>query len=94
MMLILLFRPIAGYVNFCPSALANIDDDTLFIIVKHEILHALVNVLLNNLYMLTGTSRHFHQVFFHFGETQMVLRVPTEMSLDFLLKLQKVAGML
>ena len=42
-LLIVLFRPIAGYVNFCPSAFTNTNDDTLFIIVKHEILHALVS---------------------------------------------------
>lgn len=37
-------RPIAGYVNLCPTALAvdGIDDEFLFTVTKHEILHALV----------------------------------------------------
>lgn len=39
---LLFYRPIAGYVNFCPESLANLKDSKLFAVTKHEILHALV----------------------------------------------------
>ena len=36
-------RPIAGYVNFCPSAFtSDASDDFIFDVAKHEIHHALV----------------------------------------------------
>ena len=34
-------RPVAGFVNFCPDALADETDDFIFAVAKHELLHAL-----------------------------------------------------
>ena len=35
-------RPVSGFVNFCPTAIANnADDEFLFGVTKHEILHAI-----------------------------------------------------
>ena len=41
------YRPIAGSVNFCPSAFdGGKTDDFVFTVAKHELLHALVSHLL------------------------------------------------
>ena len=38
------YRPIAGYINYCPGKLSDDDDDDfLLAVAKHEMLHALVN---------------------------------------------------
>lgn len=34
-------RPISGFVNFCPDAIAEEDDDFIFSVTKHEVLHAI-----------------------------------------------------
>ena len=34
-------QPVAGFVNFCPDALADRTDDFIFAVAKHELLHAL-----------------------------------------------------
>ena len=34
-------RPIAGYINFCPTALEAADDDYVYSVAKHEMMHAL-----------------------------------------------------
>ena len=34
-------RPIAGYINFCPTTLEGQDNAYLFSVAKHEMLHAL-----------------------------------------------------
>ena len=34
-------RPVAGFVNFCPDALADETEDFIFAVAKHELLHAL-----------------------------------------------------
>ena len=34
-------RPVAGFINFCPDALADETDDFIFAVAKHELLHAL-----------------------------------------------------
>ena len=36
-------RPIAGHVNFCSSQLIGKNDDFIFAVAKHEVLHALVS---------------------------------------------------
>ena len=34
-------RPIAGYINFCPSAIEGEDNAFVFSVAKHEMFHAL-----------------------------------------------------
>ena len=43
---IYLFRPIAGYANFCPLVIDSASDESMITIAKHELLHALVSLLM------------------------------------------------
>ena len=41
-----LIRPIVGYANFCPLAIVSVSDESMITIAKHELLHALVSLLM------------------------------------------------
>ncbi len=36
-------RPIAGYINFCPSPFADLTDDGAIALGIHEVMHAIVS---------------------------------------------------
>ena len=59
-------RPVAGYVNFCPSSITDRegDDDYIMTLAKHEILHTLVSKLSleywSNIYIHTYIYRYIY----------------------------------
>ncbi len=46
LLLLFFIRPIAGNINFCPTAFdGDSDDDFIFDVTKHELAHALVTLI-------------------------------------------------
>ena len=83
-------RPIGGYVNFCPISTEDItDEDSLFAVAKHEVIHALVRDSTHkSCFILTYhcicPSRHSPEGSFHSGGTGMGTHEQLGMQTDYL----------